>query len=287
MTDFGGALKKEATGPYDFALIGVPFDEKESYLKGPHKAPQVIREASSSLILNAWTELGIDLEEETRFVDLGDLKLSGDYDELCDQVSSLVEMVAQQEAVPVILGGDHSISLPVVRGLARVYGSLDVLHFDAHPDLYNELYGDKYSHACPFYRIMEEGLATQLVQIGVRAIIGEHRDYAQQFKIRMVEMKDLGSLEYLEFERPLYISFDIDVLDPAFAPGVSHPEPGGMTTRQALDIIHHLQAEIIGFDLVEVNPEKDPLGITAAAAVKIIMELMGQTVIQKRARSRK
>jgi arginase family enzyme len=102
----------------------------------------------------------------------------------------------------------------------------------------------------------------------------------------MVEMKDLASLEYLEFEHPLYISFDIDVLDPAFAPGVSHPEPGGMTTRQAIDIIHHLQAEIIGLDLVEVNPEKDPLGITAAAAVKIIMEIMGQAVIQKHHRPR-
>jgi|Deesub1362A_J573_1020465.scaffolds.fasta_scaffold00293_6 agmatinase len=286
MTDFGGALKKQPRAPYEFALVGVPFDGKESYLKGPRKAPQAIREASTSLILNAWTELGVDLEEETRFVDLGDLKLSDDYNELCAKVASLVEEVASKGAVPVILGGDHSISLPVVRGLSRVYEQLDILHFDAHPDLYVELYGDRYSHACPFYRIMEEGLAAQLVQIGVRAVIGEHREHARQFKIRMVEMKDLASLEYLEFEHPLYISFDIDVLDPAFAPGVSHPEPGGMTTRQAIDIIHHLQAEIIGLDLVEVNPEKDPLGITAAAAVKIIMEIMGQAVIQKHHRPR-
>lgn len=282
MSDFGGALKKEFDGQYEFALIGVPYDEKESYLKGPRKAPQAIREASSSLILNAWTELGVNLEEETKFVDLGDLPLTGDYEDLSLKVSAKIEEVAAKGAVPVVLGGDHSISLPVARGLARVYDSLAILHFDAHPDLYFELYGDKYSHACPFYRILEEGLASELTQVGIRAATGEHHQYARQFNVRMIEMKDLDGIEGLQFNRPLYISFDIDVLDPAFAPGVSHPEPGGMSTRQAINLIQQLQARIVGLDLVEVNPDRDLLGITSSAAVKIIMEIIGKAVWEKR-----
>ena len=286
MTDFGGGLKKDLKPPYEFALIGVPYDEKESYLSGPRKAPQAIREASSSLILNAWTELGINLEEETRFVDLGDLPLTGGYQDLSLKIASKVEEVAAQGAVPVVLGGDHSISLPVARGLSRVYDSMAILHFDAHPDLYFELYGDKYSHACPFYRILEEGLVSELTQIGIRAATGEHHQCAQKFNVRMIEMKDLKRLEGLSFTRPLYISFDIDVLDPAFAPGVSHPEPGGMSTRQVINLIHRLQAEIVGVDLVEVNPDRDPLGLTAAAAVKIIMEIMGKVVYDQKRKPR-
>lgn len=280
MTDFGGALKKN--GDYDFALIGVPFDGKSSYLKGTAGAPRAIRKASTSLAINAWTETGINLEEETVFVDLGDLEISEDYNQLSDRIENKLFEVCRKGAVPVVLGGDHSITYPAVKGVSKVYPRLDILHFDAHPDLYNQLYGDPYSHACPFCRIMEEKLAVNLIQVGVRAVVEEHRKKAAQFNVKMIEMKDLGTFPSLSFSYPLYISFDIDVLDPAFAPGVSHHEPGGLSTREAIKIIHSIQAEIVAIDLVEVNPSRDNSGITEAAAVKILMEIMGKAVMEKR-----
>ncbi len=214
--------------------------------------------------------------------DLGDVDVSGDFKTVSSRVEKKVLEVLEKGAVPIILGGDHSISLPVVKAFARKYSPLDILHFDAHPDLYEELYGDRYSHGCPFTRIMEEGLAQNLVQVGIRAATGEHRERAAQYGVRMIEMKDIQENLSLEFSNPLYISFDMDALDPSAAPGVSHHEPGGLSTRQVIHIFHSLKAEIIGLDVVEVNPERDASGITASAAVKIIREMAGKIVIQRR-----
>jgi len=175
-----------------------------------------------------------------------------------------------------MLGGDHSISYPIVKAMARKFSPMDILHFDAHPDLHEELYGDRYSHACPFARILEEGLVKNLVQVGIRAAIGEHWEKAAAHHVQMIEMKDFPDKLELVFDNPLYISFDIDALDPAFAPGVSHRVPGGLSSRQAIDIIHALKAEIVGMDMVEVNPDRDASGITASAAAKIIMEVAGK-----------
>jgi arginase family enzyme len=129
---------------------------------------------------------------------------------------------------------------------------------------------------------MEDGLVQNLVQVGIRAATGELRAKASKHRIRMIEMKDIGEALSLDFSNPLYVSFDMDVLDPAFAPGVAHHEPGGLSTRQALSILHALDAEIVGLDVVEVNPDRDPSGITAAAAVKIIMEVVGKIIIRNR-----
>jgi agmatinase len=179
------------------------------------------------------------------------------------------------------MGGDHSITYPIVRSLKGKHPALDILQFDAHPDLYDEFRGDPHSHACPFARILEEDLASTLVQVGIRAATAAHRAKAADSGVRMLEMKDLEDGLALKFRNPLYISFDIDALDPAFAPGVSHLEPGGMTTRQALGIIHRLEADIVGMDVVEVNPSRDPSGITAAAAAKLLMEAAGKIVIER------
>lgn len=280
MTDFGGAVKKSQE--YNVALLGVPFDEKSCYLRGAAKGPQAVRAASTSKAINPWTELGVNLEEETVLSDLGDVDVSGNYEEVFLRLEKKVSEILSKNAVPVVMGGDHSISYPVVRAFAGKYKPLDILHFDSHPDLYEELYGDRFSHACPFARIMEEGLARNLVQVGIRAATGEHREKAVRYGIRMIEMKDIGEALSLKFSHPLYISFDMDALDPAFAPGVSHHEPGGLSTRQAIDILHSLAANIVGMDVVEVNPERDVSGITAAAAVKIIMEVVGKIALQKK-----
>ncbi len=284
MTDFGGAIKISPT--YELAILGVPFDEKSCFLRGASQGPAAIRAASTGKALNPYTEMGTNLEEETVMVDLGDVDTSGDVDKTFSRIEAAVLGIVRKKAKPIILGGDHSISFPVIKALSSAYKELAVLHFDAHPDLYEDLYGDRYSHACPFARIMENGLAKELVQIGVRAATGDQRSQARRYGVRMIEMKDFDPGTSLSFSHPLYISFDLDALDPAFAPGVSHHEPGGLSTRQVLDILHSLKAAVVGLDVVELNPSRDPSGITAAAAVKIIKEVAGM-MVRARRRSRK
>jgi agmatinase len=273
MTDFGGAIKESQT--YQLAVLGVPFDEKSSFLRGAAGGPAAIRAASTGKARNPFTELGVDLEHDTVMVDLGDVDTRGDVDKTFGRIEAAVGKILKKRAKPIILGGDHSITYPVFRALAKTYKAVDALHFDAHPDLYEDLYGDRYSHACPFARIMEQGLAKGLVQVGIRAATADQLANARRYGSRIIEMKDLKDGLALSFVRPVYVSFDLDALDPAFAPGVSHHEAGGLSTRQAVDIIHALKARIIGLDIVECNPSRDPSGITAAAAVKIIKEVAG------------
>jgi arginase len=270
MSDFGGALKENST--YDIAILGVPYDGKSSYLWGSSQGPQAIRAASTGEAINAWTELGINLEDAVTIVDLGDVDVAGNFSDVSLRIEEKVREILERDGLPIVLGGDHSISLPVIRAMAKKYPVLDILHFDAHPDLYEELYGDRFSHACPFARVLDEGLAENLVQVGIRASTGDHRQKAAAFGVRTIAMKDWQDDLALAFSNPLYISFDADVLDPAFAPGVSHHEPGGLSTRQVINLLHALKADIVGMDVVEVNPTRDVSGITAAAAVKIIME---------------
>lgn len=284
MSDFGGALKKSSK--FDVALIGVPFDDKSCFLRGAAKGPEAIRAASTSKAINPWTELGVNLEEDLDMVDFGDVDATGDFRQVFSRIEEKVSAVLDKAAVPVVLGGDHSISYPVVKAFSKKFDNLDILHFDAHPDLYEELYGDRFSHACPFARIMEEGLAQNLVQIGIRAATGEQRERARRHGVRMIEMKDVPAGVALDFTNPVYISFDLDALDPAYAPGVSHHEPGGLTTRQAIEMIHQIEVPIVGLDVVELNPQRDPTGITAAAAVKIIMETVGKVARRRRTKEK-
>ncbi len=277
MSDFGGAIKESAK--YDIAIIGVPYDGKSCYLKGASKGPEAIRAASTGKAINPWTELGVNLEEEVVMVDLGNMDVSGDFQTIASRIEKSILDILDKGARPVILGGDHSISYPLVKAFSRRFKPLDVLHFDAHPDLYDELYGDRFSHACPFARIMEEGYAEKLIQVGIRAATGEQRQRALNHQIKMIEMKDIRGILRLDFSNPVYISFDMDSLDPAFAPGVSHHEPGGLTSRQVIDILHALRGDIVGMDVVELNPDRDPHGITAAAAVKIIKEVAGKVAL--------
>ncbi len=282
MTDFGGAIRKTKT--YDLAVLGVPFDEKSSYLRGAELGPQAIRAASTGKAHNPWTETGVNLEEEAVMVDLGDVDTSGDVDKTFQRVEESVSGILAKNAVPIVLGGDHSITYWIVRAMARKHKDLDLLHFDAHPDLYDNLYQDRLSHACPFARIMEDGLVRNLTQVGIRTANSEQRNLARKHKVRMIEMKDFRDDLHLEFVNPLYISFDFDCLDPAFAPGVSHQIAGGLSTRQVINLIHTIRSPIVGFDLVELNPTRDPSGITASAGFKMVMEMAGMAVKNRKRR---
>jgi len=134
------------------------------------------------------------------------------------------------------------------------------------------------SHACPFARIMEERLARRLVQVGIRTMVGHQREQAEKFGVDVIEMRSLPAYDRLKSQGPVYISFDIDVLDPAFAPGISHREPGGMTVREAIAHLHAVEGSIVGVDLVEFNPEQDVAGMTATVAAKMMKEILGKMI---------
>lgn len=190
-----------------------------------------------------------------------------------ERIESAVSNLLSRGLAPICLGGDHAITYPILRAFARKYPRLSILHFDAHPDLYDELGGNRFSHACPFARIMEERLAEHLVQVGIRAANPHQREQAARFGVRMIEMKDWKDGPEIPFETPVYVSFDLDGLDPSCAPGVAHREPGGLTTRQAIDVIHRVDAPIVGADIVELNPALDVSGMTAMVAGRLVKEI--------------
>ena len=256
------------------ALLGVPWDERSSFLRGAALAPPVIRAALHSPSSNASTESGLDLAAEPRLFDAGDLDVpSGDA--ALAAIERGVAAVLAGGARVLALGGDHAISYPVVRAQARVHGSLAILHLDAHPDLYDEFDGDRLSHACPFARIMEDGLAGRLVQVGIRAANAHQRAQASRFGVETIAMTAWRHDLTLEFAGPVYVSLDLDVLDPACAPGVSHHEPGGLSTREVIGLLQRLRGRLVGADLVELNPTRDPSGVTAMVAAKLVKELLG------------
>jgi agmatinase len=193
-----------------------------------------------------------------------------------ERIEAAVEASLAGGSRVVVLGGDHAVSYPVVRAYAGHYPNLNILHFDAHPDLYDNYEGNPHSHACPFARIMEERLATRLVQIGIRTANRHQREQAARFGVEMIEMRSWQGFRDLAFDGPLYISLDLDALDPAFAPGVSHREPGGLSVRELIGQIQRLRAPIAGADIVEYNPGQDIKGVTATVAAKLLKEIAGQ-----------
>lgn len=253
-------------------LIGLPTDSHSSFLRGPAQAPGAIRAAISSDHANMATESGAELGLDIALEDLGDLQLEesgGDFDLIREAASA----AGNAGAVPLFLGGDHMVTNPIVAGLAEVHGPLNILHFDAHPDLYDDFEGDPLSHASPFARIMERGEATRLVQVGIRTLNTHCRQQAERFGVEIVEMRSFIANKVPIPSAPLYVSIDLDALDPAFAPGVSHHEPGGLSVRDILSVLHRIEGPIIGADVVEYNPTRDINGVTAVVAAKLVKEL--------------
>jgi arginase len=253
-------------------VIGAPTDCNSSFRRGPARAPALVRAALFSDMGNTAAECGAEIGREIDLVDIGDLPLTeapGD-DAL---ISAATRDACAAGAVPLLIGGDHSVSFPAVAGVAAVHGPVTILHFDAHPDLYDELGGNRRSHASPFARIMEAGLATRLVQVGIRTLNAHQREQAARFGVEIVSMRDFLAAKVPIPAAPLYVSIDLDGLDPAFAPGVSHHEPGGLSTRQLLDVLARIEGPIVGGDIVECNPDFDINGMTAAVAAKLVKEL--------------
>jgi agmatinase len=261
--------------PGDVAVIGVPLDKNSSFRRGPALGPAHIRERLHCGSANLTAENGFNLAESRRWRDLGDLVFREDQPEFA-VIEAAIGGIVGRGARPLSLGGDHSITYPILRAVARAHPGLTILHIDAHPDLYDELDGNRHSHACPFARIMEEGLTARLVQVGIRTINPLQREQIKRFGVETIEMRDWSFERLPHFEGPLYVSLDLDALDPAFAPGVSHHEPGGFSTREALRIIQSLTAPVVGADIVELNPLADVNAMTAMVAAKLLKEIVGQ-----------
>lgn len=251
-------------------IQGIQYDEKSSFQKGPALAPPLIRKALHSGSMNLFTENGLNIET-SQIEDKGDFQIDQYFD-----ITTITSKHLDQGGKTLTLGGDHSITFPIIKAYHQKYPKLDILHIDAHADLYDNFEGDKYSHACPFARIIENGFAVKLVQVGIRTLNPHQAEQAKKFKVEVHEMKNLDIQKIPKFQNPLYISLDIDAIDPAFAPGVSHHEPGGMTSRQVIDMIQSIDSEVVGADIVEYNPTRDFHDMTAFLAAKLMKEILGK-----------
>lgn len=254
-------------------LLGIPTDSNSSFLRGAAHGPEAIRRALSSPHGNNAAENGLEIGREIRIIDQGDVTISeteADDERIAERICAVVA----SGALPLSLGGDHWITAPIVRALASLHGPLHILHIDAHPDLYDELDGNRRSHASPFARIIEAGAAARLVQVGVRTVNAHQRDQAARFGIiEQLSPRQLKLIDPPVLQGPLYVSIDLDGLDPAAAPGVSHLEPGGLTVREILDLLDRQSAWLAGADIVELNPVRDRDDVTAIIAAKLIREI--------------
>jgi arginase len=264
------------------SLLGVPHDEYSSYMRGAAEAPPLIRQQLRSDVYSSWSETGVDLGVAGQLIDHGDIAFDQGGDPW-DLIERQVGRALESGGPLICLGGDHAITHPIMRAVRRRHARLTILHIDAHPDIYDAYQGNPRSHASPFARIMEERLADRLIQVGLRAINDDHREQFKRFGVEVIEAGRCAEKIRLDIATPIYLSLDMDGLDPSCAPGVSHREPGGLTTRQVIDLIHTLDQPVVGADIVELNPRCDISNMTAIVAAKLVKEIAGMMVKTHRA----
>ena len=281
----------------DAAILGVPFDGGTSYRVGARLGPREIRSQSSLIRPYSYFQKVSPFERLT-VVDAGDVDAAPvDITNAYAAMESAVRGVLAAGAVPLVAGGDHSISLPILRAVAAVHGPLSLVQFDAHLDTWGDYFGGKYWHGSPFRRAIEEGLIRDggYVQIGIRGpMYGEADDFGFQTAhhvttIDIAEVKTAGVSRTIERVRslvsgPLYVTFDIDAVDPAYAPGTGTPEVGGLTSYEAQTLIRGLAGlSLVGCDVVEVSPQFDGPGqITALLAANLLFELLCVVALKPR-----
>jgi agmatinase len=269
----------------DVALIGVPFDSGTTYRPGARFGPRHVRE-QSAIIRPYNPVLGTSPFGVMRVADYGDLPVNPlSIDDSFKKITRGLGPLLEADAIPICVGGDHSILLPILRAMHAKHGPVGLIQFDAHSDTWDQYWGMKYSHGTPVRRAIEEGLLTEpyVLQIGLRGQLYDAHDldFAREHRIAMITAEEFHQHGLalackklkLFFNRKVYFTLDIDVVDPAFAPGTGTPQVGGLSSVQILDLVRALAGlDIVGCDLVEVSPQYDSAEITSLLAANLLFE---------------
>jgi agmatinase len=291
----------QKTQGIDFAIIGVPWDGATSYRTGQRLGPDAIRKVSVTLRPYNLA-LNVGIFEHCTGVDYGDLTVIAGYiEDTYAKIEAELSVLVEAEVIPVLMGGDHSITLPELRVIAKTHGPVALVHFDSHTDTNDQYFGKPYYHGSPFRRAVEENilLPENSIQVGMRGSVYSKNAYDDSktlgFKvITMADIREMGVQKLSESIRQrvgrakVFVSFDIDAVDPAFAPGTGTPEVGGFTSWEVIELIRGLkELNFVGFDIVEVLPEYDAAGVTAILAANIIYEFLSLIAINKKNSSMK
>ena len=264
----------EATSSVRICTLAIQSAFNSSFHPGCSEGPKALWRTLFNGASNLTTERGVDLGARDDWSELQTVEVAPG--EAGFEVIRRAAAGRLEQGLRLLsLGGDHSISYPILDAYAEAYDDLTVIQFDAHPDLYEDFDDNPYSHASPFARVLEQGRIRRLVQVGVRASNRHQREQAQRFGVQTFEAWRWREVLDIVFEPPIYVSLDLDVFDPGFAPGVAHHEPGGLTPRDVFDTLQRLPG-LVGADVVELNPTRDHAGMTAALAAKCAKELLAQ-----------
>jgi agmatinase len=279
---FATASAKQNTTPLVFA--GLPDDSQSSFRRGSVHGPQRIRSAYDGNCYNATTESGVDLTSTV--ADLGDLPSKSSWELTARSYQEFAARLFQSGKTPFFAGGDHAVTVPIIAALAELGEPVHIIQIDAHPDLYLNYEGSRSSHACTIARALEMSHVASVTQLGIRTMNTSQMPQFERYRdrIHMLGARDLtGALPELSHilnGAPVYMTIDLDGLDPAFAPGVSHPVPGGLTPRQVLNFVQKAPWKLVGMDVVEVNPDLDVNDQTAILAARLLHESMGYAARQ-------
>ncbi len=276
---FAGLFTKRSDARTPWAFLGIADDSQSSFLRGPAEAPECIRRAYDGRCYNATTESGVDLSSSV--TDLGDLKPRRAWEASAREYRARIEEILREGFTPFIAGGDHAVTVPVVQAFAVLRRPVHIVQVDAHPDLYTEFDGNPDSHASTAARLLEMSHVQSLTQIGIRTMNEDQRRQAERWsdRLHVLEARSIEGavpeLVHIPKEAAVYLTIDMDGFDPACAPGVSHPVPGGLTARQVLGLILGGHWTLVGMDAVEVNPSRDIQYMTAILAARLLHEGMG------------
>ena len=280
----------------DFAVVGIPWDGATSYRTGQRLGPDAIRKVSVTLRPYNFAQ-GVGIFEHCCGVDYGDVSVVPGYiEDTYDKIEAELRPLVEAGVIPVVMGGDHSISLPELRAIAKTHGPVALIHFDSHTDTNDQYFGRPYYHGSMFRRAVEENIVLRAnsIQIGMRGSVYSKNAYDEStslgFKVvTMSALREMGLQRLIKIikgrvgQNKVFVTFDIDVVDPAFAPGTGTPEVGGFTSSEAVDLIRGLKGlDFAGFDVVEVLPDYDVAEITALLAANIIYEFLSLIALNKK-----
>jgi len=266
----------------EYIVLGVPFDVTSTYRTGARFAPNAIRQASLNIETYSF-RTGLDVED-LKLHDLGDLHISTDTKKTLERIALVIKEVIEAGKTPVTIGGEHTITLGIMKGLENKASKTALVSFDAHLDLRDEFMGLKLSHTTFMRRINEEVKPAKIIEVGTRAVCKEELAYAKKAEIEFFTTQQIRNegnesiikklKEKLAKYKSIYLSIDMDVLDPAYAPAVQNPEPEGLETHNLLDILCNVcDKRVVGFDVVEVAPNYD-YGVSAIQATKVVFEVL-------------